>query len=52
MWRTAAANHLPAPPGKLLDKALAEAGIDRQKVYLTNAVKHFTFVERGNGGLR
>lgn len=35
------------PAGKLLDKALAEAGIDRQKVYVTNAVKHFKFVERG-----
>ena len=29
------------PAGKLLDRALAEAGIDRGKVYLTNAVKHF-----------
>lgn len=35
------------PAGKLLDKALAEAGIDRRQVYLTNAVKHFKFVERG-----
>jgi DNA polymerase len=35
------------PAGKLLDKALAEAGIDRQKVYMTNAVKHFKFEERG-----
>lgn len=29
------------PAGKLLDKLLVEAGIDRKKVYLTNAVKHF-----------
>ncbi len=29
------------PAGKLLDKALEEAGIDRSAVYLTNAVKHF-----------
>ena len=29
------------PAGKLLDRALAEAGIDRSEVYLTNAVKHF-----------
>lgn len=29
------------PAGKLLDRALADAGIDRGKVYLTNAVKHF-----------
>lgn len=31
------------PAGKLLDRALAEAGVDRNKVYLTNAVKHFKF---------
>lgn len=35
------------PAGKLLDRALADAGIDRQKIYLTNAVKHFKFEERG-----
>ncbi|SER64311.1 DNA polymerase [Lentzea xinjiangensis] len=35
------------PAGRLLDKALAEAGIDRDKTYLTNAVKHFRFTERG-----
>lgn len=37
------------PAGRLLDKALADAGIDRQDVYLTNAVKHFKFkpAERG-----
>jgi DNA polymerase len=37
------------PAGKLLDRALAEAGIDRTEVYLTNAVKHFKFTlpERG-----
>jgi len=37
------------PAGKLLDRALAEAGIDRSEVYLTNAVKHFKFTlpERG-----
>jgi uracil-DNA glycosylase family protein len=29
------------PAGRLLDKALAEAGLDRSQVYLTNAVKHF-----------
>ena len=29
------------PAGKLLDKALEEAGIDRQKAYVTNVVKHF-----------
>ncbi|WP_225726343.1 MULTISPECIES: UdgX family uracil-DNA binding protein [unclassified Nocardia] len=35
------------PAGRLLDRALAEAEIDRDTVYLTNAVKHFKFVERG-----
>lgn len=31
------------PAGRLLDKALEEAGIDRETVYVTNAVKHFKF---------
>lgn len=37
------------PAGRLLDAALEEAGIDRRRVYITNAVKHFKFVviERG-----
>jgi DNA polymerase len=35
------------PAGQLLDRALQEAGIDRPKVYVTNAVKHFKFVARG-----
>jgi DNA polymerase len=35
------------PAGKLLDKALIEAGIDRKKVYVTNAVKHFKWEPRG-----
>jgi uracil-DNA glycosylase len=37
------------PAGKLLDRALVEAGIDRTQVYVTNAVKHFKFkrAERG-----
>jgi len=35
------------PAGKLLDKALAEAGIDRGLVYLTNVVKHFKWEPRG-----
>lgn len=35
------------PAGKMLDKALAEAGIDRRKVYMTNAVKHFKNEPRG-----
>jgi DNA polymerase len=35
------------PAGGLLDKALAEAGIDRTKVYVTNVVKHFKWESRG-----
>lgn len=35
------------PAGKLLDAALVEAGIDRKKVYVTNAVKHFKWEPRG-----
>src|ERR1700730_9959465 len=35
------------PAGKLLNKALEDAGIDRSDVYVTNAVKHFKFEERG-----
>lgn len=35
------------PAGRLFDKALAEAGIDREKTYVTNTVKHFKFKERG-----
>lgn len=35
------------PAGKLLDRALEEAGVDRRQVYVTNAVKHFKFERRG-----
>jgi uracil-DNA glycosylase family protein len=35
------------PAGQMLDRALQEAGIDRPKVYITGAVKHFKFVLRG-----
>ena len=35
------------PAGLLLDRALAEAGVDRGRVYVTNAVKHFKFERRG-----
>ncbi len=35
------------PAGKLLDRALANAGIDRSAVYLTNVVKHFKWEPRG-----
>ncbi len=35
------------PAGQLLDAALADAGVPRAEVYLTNAVKHFKYVTRG-----
>lgn len=35
------------PAGHLLDRALTEIGVDRETLYLTNAVKHFRFTERG-----
>jgi DNA polymerase len=38
------------PAGKVFDRALDEAGIDREQTYVTNAVKHFSFT--GGGGKR
>ncbi len=35
------------PAGRIFDQALAEAGIQRTEVYVTNAVKHFKFEQRG-----
>jgi uracil-DNA glycosylase family protein len=35
------------PAGRLLDKALRDAGVDRKRTYVTNAVKHFKFEMRG-----
>jgi len=35
------------PAGRILDRALEEAGIDRKRVYVTNAVKHFKWEPRG-----
>src|SRR5690606_4315905 len=35
------------PAGRLFDSILEEAGIDRKKTYVTNAVKHFKFEPRG-----
>jgi DNA polymerase len=35
------------PAGRILDRALEEAGIGRADVYVTNAVKHFKWTERG-----
>jgi len=35
------------PAGKLFDRALAELGVDRSTLYVTNAVKHFRFEQRG-----
>ena len=35
------------PAGQMMDRAMEEAGIDRRTVYVTNAVKHFKFMQRG-----
>lgn len=40
------------PAGRLLDKALVDAGIDRMDAYVTNAVKHFRFTQEGPGKRR
>jgi uracil-DNA glycosylase family 4 len=40
------------PAGKLLDRAFADAGIDRAAVYVTNVVKHFKWEPRGKRRLR
>jgi DNA polymerase len=37
------------PAGRLFDRALADAGVDRAAAYVTNAVKHFKFERRGKG---
>ena len=39
------------PAGQLLDRALEEAGLDRQALYLTNTVKHFKYETRGTAKL-
>jgi len=35
------------PAGRVLDRAIAEAGLDPRKIFVTNAVKHFKFEQRG-----
>jgi len=40
------------PAGKLLDRALQEAGIQRNEVYVTNAVKHFSWTPQERGKRR
>ena len=40
------------PAGKLLDRALGEAGLDRETAYVTNAVKHFKFTRASTGKRR
>ena len=40
------------PAGRLLDKALVEAGISREDAYVTNTVKHFRFTQAGPGKRR
>jgi DNA polymerase len=39
------------PAGKVLERALEAAGIERSRVYVTNAVKHFSFQQRGKARL-
>jgi DNA polymerase len=39
------------PAGGLLDRAMAEAGLDRKSLYLTNTVKHFKYETRGEARL-
>lgn len=39
------------PAGQLLDRAMADAGLDRQALYLTNTVKHFKYETRGKARL-
>jgi uracil-DNA glycosylase family protein len=40
------------PAGRLLDRALADAGLDRSRLYVTNAVKHFKWKKDRSGGKR
>lgn len=40
------------PAGKLLDRAMVDAGLEREEKYLTNAVKHFKFTTRASGKRR
>lgn len=35
------------PAGRVLDRAMAQAGLDRETIFVTNAVKHFKFEQRG-----
>ncbi|MBY0380427.1 MAG: UdgX family uracil-DNA binding protein [Xanthobacteraceae bacterium] len=42
-----AGNPFVGPAGQMLDRAMQAAGIERNKIYITNAVKHFKFVPRG-----
>lgn len=35
------------PAGRMLDRAILEAGLDRSRIFVTNAVKHFKFEQRG-----
>jgi uracil-DNA glycosylase family protein len=39
------------PAGRVLDRALEEAGVEREAVYLTNTVKHFKYAQRGTAKL-
>ena len=39
------------PAGRMLDRALKEAGLEREALYLTNTVKHFKYTQRGTAKL-
>src|SRR5436309_13299521 len=46
-YEDVAGKPIVGPAGKIMDRALEEAGIDRKEVYVTNAVKHFKWEPRG-----
>jgi DNA polymerase len=46
-YEDVAGKPIVGPAGKVMDRALEEAGIDREHVYVTNAVKHFKWEPRG-----
>src|SRR6059036_2782724 len=46
-YEDAAGKPFVGPAGKIMDRALEDAGIDRSQVYVTNAVKHFKWEPRG-----
>jgi len=45
--KTLAGHPFVGPAGRMLDRAITEAGLDRKAIFVTNAVKHFKFEQRG-----